>query len=97
MRRPPKYCHHKQDRHGGGGYWYFERRGFLRVRLPGLPWSPEFMAAYEAAQKGKPLPIGVKNVQSGSMADLIAKYYGMRRSWDWSEARNRSTGASLKS
>jgi integrase len=75
MRRPPKYCHHKQDRHGGAGFWYYERRGFPRIRLPGLPWSPEFMAAYEAAIKGKPLPIGAKNVPSGSMADLIAKYY----------------------
>jgi hypothetical protein len=25
------------------------RRGFKRVALPSLPWSPEFMAAYEAA------------------------------------------------
>ena len=75
MRRPPKYCHHKQDRHGGAGFWYFERRGFARVRLQGLPWSPEFMAAYEAAMNGKPLPVGAKNVQFGSMADLIARYY----------------------
>lgn len=76
MRHPPKYCHHKQDRHGGAGYWYFERRGYPRARLPGLPWSPEFMAAYQAALDGKPLLIAAKNVQPGSMADLIAKYYG---------------------
>ena len=75
MKRPPKYCHHKQDRHGGAGFWYFERRGFPRVRLPGLPWSPGFMAAYEAAMNGKPLPVGAKNVQFGSMTDLIARYY----------------------
>ena len=75
MRRPPKYVHHKQDRHGGPGFWYFERKGYARVRLPGLPWSPEFMAAYEAALGGKPLPIAAKNVHPGTMADLIAKYY----------------------
>ena len=72
MRRPPKYCHHKQDRQGGPGFWYFERRGFPRVRLPGLPWSPEFMTAYEAASKDKPLAIGAGNVQSGSIGALVA-------------------------
>ena len=29
--------------------FYFRRRGFPSVNLPGLPWSPEFMAAYEDA------------------------------------------------
>ena len=75
MKRPPQYCHHKKDRHGGPGFWYFERRGYPRVRLPGLPWSPAFMAAYEAALSGKALPIASKNVHPGTMADLIAKYY----------------------
>src|SRR5208337_1755988 len=75
MRRPPKYVHHKQDRRDGPGFWYFERRGYPRVRLPGLPWSPEFMAAYQAAMDGTPMPIGAKDVQAGTMADLITKYY----------------------
>ena len=75
MRRPPRYCHHKRDGHGGGGYWYFERPGYPRVRLPGLPWSPGFMASYEGALNDRPLPIGAKNVLRGSMADIIAKYY----------------------
>jgi integrase len=74
MSRPPKYCHWKRDRRGGG-YWYFERRGYARVRMPGLPWSPDFMAAHEAAMKGEPLQIGASRVQAGTMADLIAKYY----------------------
>jgi hypothetical protein len=75
MKRPPQYCHHKRDRHDGPGFWYFGRRGYPRVRLPGLPWSPVFMAAYEAALSGKALPIASKNVHPGTMADLIAKYY----------------------
>jgi hypothetical protein len=29
--------------------WFGE---FPKVRLPGLPWSPTFMAAYEAAMSG---------------------------------------------
>src|SRR5262249_15088138 len=33
----------------GRAYHYFRRRGSARVRLPGLPWSPEFMAAYQRA------------------------------------------------
>jgi hypothetical protein len=75
MRRPPKYCHHKRDRRGAGGFWYFTRRGYARVRLPGLPWSPGFMAAYQSALDGTPLPIGAKDVQPGTIADVIAKYY----------------------
>jgi integrase len=74
MKRQPPYCHWKRDRRGGG-YWYFERRGYARVRLPGLPWSPQFMAAYDAAMNGEPVPIGADRVQAGTMADLIAKYY----------------------
>jgi integrase len=31
----------------------FRRPGFKQVTLPGLPWSPEFMAAYEAAMAGQ--------------------------------------------
>ena len=44
----PKYVQHWVD-HDGRAHCYFRRRGYPRVRLPGLPWSPSFMAAYEAA------------------------------------------------
>jgi hypothetical protein len=40
------------------GYHYFRRAGFPRVRLPGLPFSPEFMAAYQEAMALAPAPIG---------------------------------------
>ena len=43
MRKPPKYCQGFLDRHGSAR-WYFRRPGFDRAALPGLPWSPEFMA-----------------------------------------------------
>jgi integrase len=70
----PKYVHYKKDRRGGG-YWYYDRPNYPRVRLPGLPWSPQFMAAYEAALGTGPRRIGAKHAAAGSMADLTAKYY----------------------
>lgn len=75
MRRPPRYCHWKRDRKEGSGFWYFERRGFDRVRLPGLPWSPEFMAAYERARKAPVIP-GESETAAGTLNALIVAYYG---------------------
>ena len=51
MRRPPKFAQGFRDRHGHARF-YFRRRGYKPVPLPGLPWSPTFMAAYEAAMAG---------------------------------------------
>ena len=45
MRRPPKFVKPYIDRNGHARF-YFRRTGFKAVALPGLPWSPEFMAAY---------------------------------------------------
>lgn len=50
--RLPRYVHGFLDRHGKARY-YFRRAGFSTVPLPGLPYSPEFMAAYEAALAGQ--------------------------------------------
>jgi integrase len=74
MRRPPKYCHGFLDRHGKAR-WYFRRAGFKRVPLPGLPWSPEFMAAYEAALADQPLPVGLGRARPGSMLALAISYF----------------------
>lgn len=73
MRKPPKYCQGFVDRHGRPR-WYFRRPGFDRVPLPGLPWSPDFMAAYEAAMEGKSQP-GEKRTVPGTVSDLIVRYY----------------------
>ena len=51
MSRPPKFVQGFIDRHGKARF-YFRRAGFKAVALPGLPWSPEFMAAYEKALAG---------------------------------------------
>ncbi len=48
MRRPSKYVHGFIDRHGKPRF-YFRRAGFKKVPLPGLPWSSQFMEAYECS------------------------------------------------
>ncbi len=75
MRRPPKYVHGFLDRHGRPRF-YFRRAGFNKVPLPGLPWSPEFMAAYEEAVAGQPKPeIGAARTKPGSMRALSVSYF----------------------
>jgi integrase len=74
MRRPPKFVHGFIDRHGKPR-WYFRRAGFKRVPLPGLPWSPEFMAAYEQALAGQPAPVGAERVKPGTLRALAVSYF----------------------
>jgi hypothetical protein len=51
-RKNPPRVHGYVDQHGKAKF-YFRRAGHPKVRLPGLPWSPEFMEAYEAAKAGQ--------------------------------------------
>lgn len=77
MRKPPKYCHGFVDRHGRPR-WYFRRPGYKRTPLPGLPWSPEFMAAYEAAMAGEStarVEVGSDRTKPGSFSELVVAYY----------------------
>src|SRR5262249_42467442 len=53
---------------------YFRRPGSPRVRLPGLPGSDEFMAAYQAALGAMPAPIGAKRTLPGSLDGALTKY-----------------------
>jgi len=55
---------------------YFRRRGQPRVQLPGLPGSPEFMAAYQAAFSAAPTAIGASRSKAGSVSAAIASHYG---------------------
>jgi integrase len=64
------------DRKTGLPYHFFRRPGFPRVRLPGLPGSPEFMAAYQAAYASAPEPVGGGRSKPGSVASAIASHYG---------------------
>jgi site-specific recombinase XerD len=70
----PKYTNAYCDRHGKPRY-YFRRAGFKSVKLPGIPWSPEFMAAYQDALAGQPAAIGARRVLPGSMHALAISYY----------------------
>src|SRR5215468_2152263 len=73
----PKYVQAWVD-HEGRAHHYFRRRGFPRVRLPGLPWSPSFMAEYEKAMSGARTAIGAGRVKPGSVAAVIAEYKDSR-------------------
>jgi integrase len=74
MRHPPKWVHGFLDRHQKPRF-YFRRPGFKRVALPGLPWSPEFMSAYEEALAGQPASVGAARTIPGSMRALAVSYY----------------------
>src|SRR5262249_31731055 len=71
------YVHAFVDRHGKGRY-YFRRAGHKQAALPGLPWSPEFMAAYEAAANGQTVPrlIGANRSRPGTVNAAVAGYFG---------------------
>jgi integrase len=64
------------DRYGRARY-YVRRPGHKNVRLPGLPWSPEFMAAHAEAVEGQqPIKIGEKRSPAGSVAATVGLYLG---------------------
>jgi hypothetical protein len=77
MRRPPKYVQQFIDRHGRARF-YFRRAGCKTMALPGLPWSPEFMAAYDQAKAGQ-VEIGAARSKPGSLKALAAAYYKSAR------------------
>jgi integrase len=69
----PKYVQAFVDRETGIAYHYFRRRGAPRIRLPGLPWSAEFMQAYQRTlEQHRPAKTGVP--ARGSIADVVASY-----------------------
>jgi integrase len=59
---------------------YFRRGRAKQIPLPGEPGSREFMEAYQAAlaERSEPAvqPIGAHRTEPGTMAALIADYYG---------------------
>jgi integrase len=71
----PRYINAYVDRNGKPRF-YYRRAGFKSVALPGLPWSSEFMQAYERATAGQPLSAGTARVLPGSMHALAISYYG---------------------
>ena len=64
------------DRHGKVRH-YFRRKGCPPIALPGIPGSPEFMEAYQAALAGHEIrrEIGKSRSLPGSLSEAIAAYY----------------------
>jgi integrase len=72
-RRLPLGCVEDRDRHGTIRI-YYRVKGRPKVRLRGTPWTPEFMAQYDAA-KGQAVPIIGKGIAPGTWRWLCARYF----------------------
>lgn len=73
--RKPKFVHGYIDRHGKPRF-YFRREGQKQIPLPGLPWSPDFMAAYELAASGQdPRSKKARAGLPGTLRALAVSYY----------------------
>jgi integrase len=71
----PPYIHSFIDRYGKPRF-YFRRRGHESARLPGLPYSLSFMAAYEAAMGEQPsAEIGASRTIAGTVNAAVVSYY----------------------
>ncbi len=72
-RRLPPGCVEDRDRHGNIRI-YYRARGEPKVRLRAMPWTPEFMDAYEAAKSLAP-PITNKGINVGTWRWLCVRYF----------------------
>jgi integrase len=71
----PPYVHAFTDRHGKARF-YFRRRGFKQVALPGLPHTTEFMDAYQAALGAEHrTEINACRTAPGTINALVISYY----------------------
>jgi len=75
-RKNPPFVHGYVDQHGKPKF-FLRRAGQPKVRLPGLPWSPEFMAAYERAKAGQwTMPVaGASRTVPGTVNAALVNYY----------------------
>jgi hypothetical protein len=74
MRRLPKFVNGYTDATGKPRF-YLRRRGQRLVALPGMPWSPEFMAAHAQALTGSRDPVA-NRIKPGTVAGLVHLYLG---------------------
>ena len=71
-RRLPSGCVEDCDRHGNVRI-YLRVKGRPKIWFRGTPWTPEFMAAYDAA-KGQSTPIVGKDIAPGTWRWLCVRY-----------------------
>jgi len=83
------------DRHGRRRRYYYRRKGFARAPLPGLPGSPEFRAAYAAAEKGVPLK-PPKPIAAGTFGALVLEYQSSNGWRRLAESTRRENGYVLR-
>ena len=94
MKLPP-YVHAFVD-HGGHPRYYFRRRGYKRAALPGSPWSPAFMEAYEKALGGAPALIGADRHDPGCVDAVVTAYLNSKPFAELAAATQRMRRALLK-
>ena len=87
-----KYVQAWVDREGRV-HRYFRRPGFPRVRLPGLPGSTEFMAAYQTALAGR-TAIGAGRSKPGSVSAVVDRVFQLATVFRL-EKRRHTTHAAL--
>jgi integrase len=75
-RQYPRWTHGYIDQHGKPRF-YLRRPGHKKIALPGLPWSPEFMEARDAALKGEEgkIDIGANRTVAGTVNAALVSYY----------------------
>src|ERR1700724_1704069 len=73
-RRLPPGCVEDRDRHGNVRI-YYRVKGRPKVRLRGTPWTPEFMAAYDAAKGAAAEPLRQSSIAAGTWRWLCVKYF----------------------
>jgi integrase len=78
-RKNPKYVHGFVD-HDGKPRFYLRKPGVKKqIPLPGLPWSPEFMAAYQTALNAEweSPQLGASRTKPGTVNAAIVSYYNL--------------------
>jgi integrase len=71
--RLPPGCIEDRDRHGNFRV-YYRTKGKPKVRLRGTPWTPDFMAKYEAA-KGEGSAAKAKRITPSTWRWLCTRYF----------------------
>lgn len=75
VKRLPKFCCEDVDRHGNIRV-YLRRKGYPKIRLNGIPFTPEFMAEYQQALEQKsPSAATDGKAQTGTWRWLCQRYF----------------------